>query len=142
LDIPETRYAKTLDGTHIAYQVLGDGPVDLVYMQPWISHLEDIWEEPRYERFLLRFASFSRLILFDRRGCGMSDPVPADRPPDLETRMDDARAVMDQVGSERAVIYGASESGAMAALFAASHPDRTVALVIHGSSARSAWAPD
>jgi len=142
LDIPETRYAKTLDGTHIAYQVLGDGPVDLVYMQPWISHLEDIWEEPRYERFLLRFASFSRLILFDRRGCGMSDPVPADRPPDLETRMDDARAVMDQVGSERAVIYGASESGAMAALFAATHPERTAALVIHGSEARTAWAPD
>jgi pimeloyl-ACP methyl ester carboxylesterase len=142
VEIPETRYAKASDGTHLAYQTLGDGPVDLVYMQPWISHLEDIWEEPRYERFLRKFASFSRLILFDRRGCGMSDPVPADRPPDLETRMDDARAVMDDVGSERAVVYGASESGAMAALFAATHPDRTVALVIHGSEARTAWAPD
>jgi pimeloyl-ACP methyl ester carboxylesterase len=131
VDIPETHYAKASDGTHLAYQTLGDGPVDLVYMQPWISHLEDIWEEPRYERFLRKFASFSRLILFDRRGCGMSDPVPADRPPDLETRMNDARAVMDDVGSERAVVYGASESGAMAALFAATHPDRTVALVIH-----------
>jgi class 3 adenylate cyclase len=142
VETPETRYAKASDGTHIAYQALGNGPVDLVYMQPWISHLEDIWEEPRYERFLLKFASFSRLILFDRRGCGMSDPVPADRPPDLETRMDDARAVMDAVGSERAAIYGASESGAMAALFAATHPDRTTALVIHGSTARVAWAPD
>jgi class 3 adenylate cyclase/pimeloyl-ACP methyl ester carboxylesterase len=142
MEIPETRYAKAADGTHIAYQIVGDGPVDLIYMQPWFSHLEDIWEEPRYERFLLRIASFSRLILFDRRGSGMSDPVPADRPPDLETRMDDARAVMDTVGSERSVVYGASESGAMAALFAASHPDRTVALVIHGSRARMAWAPD
>jgi pimeloyl-ACP methyl ester carboxylesterase/class 3 adenylate cyclase len=142
MKIPETRYARASDGTHIAYQTLGEGPVDLVYMQPWISHLEVIWEEPRYERFLLKFASFSRLILFDRRGCGMSDPVPANRPPDLETRMDDARAVMDDIGSERAVIYGASESGAMAALFAATYPNRTVALVIHGSTARTAWAPD
>jgi class 3 adenylate cyclase len=142
VEIPEVRYAKASDGTHLAYQTVGNGPVDLVYMQPWISHLEYIWEEPRYERFLLKFASFARLIQLDRRGCGMSDPVPADRPPDLETRMDDARAVMDEVGSERAVIYGASESGAMAALFAATHPDRTVALVIHGSEARAAWAPD
>jgi pimeloyl-ACP methyl ester carboxylesterase len=138
----ETRYAKTRDGTHIAYQVVGDGPVDLVYIAPWFSHVEMAWEFPPNARFLERLASFSRLILFDRRGNGMSDPVPPDRPPDLETRMDDARAVMDAVGSERGVIYGASESGAMAALFAATHPDRTIALVIHGSSARSAWAPD
>jgi class 3 adenylate cyclase len=142
MDIPETRYAKALDGTHLAYKVLGEGRLDLVYLQPWFSHLEYIWEEPRYERFLRTFASFSRLIIFDRRGCGMSDPVPMDRPPDLETRMDDARAVMDDVGSERAVVYGASESGALACLFAAMHPDRTVALVVHGSNARNAWAPD
>ncbi len=142
MEIPETRYAKALDGTHLAYKVLGEGPVDLVHLQPWFSHLEYIWEEPRYERFLRTFASFSRLIIFDRRGCGMSDPVPMDRPPDLETRMDDARAVMDDVGSERAVVYGASESGALACLFAAMHPDRTVALVVHGSNARNAWAPD
>ena len=142
MEIPGTRYARALDGTHLAYKVLGDGPVDLVYLHPWFSHLEYIWEEPRYERFLRTFASFSRLILFDRRGCGMSDPVPMDRPPDLETRMDDARAVMDDVGSERAVVYGASESGALACLFAAMHPDRTVALVSHASSARYAWAPD
>jgi class 3 adenylate cyclase len=142
VEIPDTHYAKALDGTHLAYKVLGEGPVDLVYLQPWFSHLEYIWEEPRYERFLQRIASFSRLILFDRRGCGMSDPVPMDRPPDLETRMDDARAVMDDVGSDRAVVYGASESGALACLFAAMHPDRTVALVVHGSYARYAWAPD
>ena len=73
MEIPETRYAKALDGTHLAYKVLGDGPVDLVYLQPWFSHIEYIWEEPRYERFLRTFASFSRLIIFDRRGCGMSD---------------------------------------------------------------------
>jgi class 3 adenylate cyclase len=142
VDIHETRYAKALDGTNLAYKVLGGGPVDLVYMQPWFSHIEYIWEEPRYERFLSTLASFSRLIIFDRRGCGLSDPVPMDRPPDLETRMDDARAVMDEVGSERAVVYGASESGALACLFAAMHSDRTVALVVHGSNARNAWAPD
>ena len=102
------------------------------------SHLE----EPRYERFLRTFASFSRLIIFDRRGCGLSDPVPLDRPPSLETRMDDARAVMDEVGSERAVLYGASESGRLACLFAATYTDRARALVIHGSTARDAWAPD
>ena len=126
----------------LAYKVVGDGPVDLVYLQPWYSHVEVIWEEPLYERFLRRFAAFSRLIIFDRRGSGLSDPVPLDRPPDMETRMDDARAVMDEVGSQRAVVYGASESGALACLFAAAHPDRTIALVIHGSGARSAWAPD
>lgn len=93
-------------------------------------------------RFLRTFAFLSRLIIFDRRGCGMSVPVSMNRPPDLETRMDDARAVMDNVGSERAVVYGASESGALACLFAAMHPDRTVALVVHGSNARNAWAPD
>ena len=142
MDIPETRYATALDGTHLAFKVLGEGPVDLVVMQPWFSHLEYIWEEPRYERFLRTFASFSRMIIFDRRGCGLSDPVPIDRPPDLETRMDDARAVMDDVGSERAVVYGLSESGALACLFAAMHSDRTVALIVHGSSARNAWAPD
>jgi class 3 adenylate cyclase len=142
MEVPETHYARASDGTHLAYKVLGDGPVDLVYLQPWVSHLEYIWQEPRHARFLARFASFSRLILFDRRGTGLSDPVPMDRPPDMETRMDDARAVMGEVGSERAVVYGASESGALACLFAATHPDRTIALVVHGSCARIAWAPD
>jgi class 3 adenylate cyclase len=140
--IPETQYARAEDGTHLAYKVVGDGPVDLVYLQPWFSHIEFIWEEPLYERFLQRIASFSRLIIFDRRGSGMSDPVPVDRPPDLETRMDDARAVMDAVGSKRAVVYAASESGALGCLFAATHPDRTVALVVIGCYARAAWAPD
>jgi hypothetical protein len=83
VDIPETRYARAGDGTRLAYKVLGDGPVDLVYLQPWYSHIEIIWEEPRHERFLQTFASFSRLIIFDRRGSGMSDPMPIDRPPDM-----------------------------------------------------------
>ena len=140
--MPQTNYAKTADGAKIAYQVLGDGPTDLIYLQPWFSHLEFDWEEPREARFLQTLASFSRLILFDRRGSGLSDPMPHDDPPDMETRMDDVRAVMDAVGSSPAVIYGASESGAMAALFAATYPDRTTALVLHGSFARVAWAPD
>jgi class 3 adenylate cyclase/pimeloyl-ACP methyl ester carboxylesterase len=130
---PQTRYAKTSDGVHIAYQVLGNGPVDFVYVGPWVTHLEYRWELPQYTSYLRRIASFSRLILFDRRGVGMSDPVAADQLPSLETRMDDLRAVMDEVGSERAVIYGASESGALDLLFAATYPERTVALVIHGS---------
>jgi len=139
---PETRYTKTVDGVNIAYQVLGDGPVDLLYLQPWFSHIEIEWEEPKEARFLESLASFSRFVQFDRRGSGLSDPMPHDHPPALEERMDDARAVMDAAGSERAVIYGASESGALAALFAATYPERTIALIIHGSYARVAWAPD
>ncbi len=150
MEIPVTRYAKTADGVHIAYQVLGDGPVDFVYIGPWVTHLEYRWELPQYASYLRRLASFSRLIQFDKRGMGMSDPVPADQLPDLETRMDDLRAVMDEVGSERAVIYGASESGALALLFAATYPERTLALVIHGSApsgkkepeAPWGWTPD
>lgn len=132
-ETPETRYAATADGVHIAYQVLGSGPVDFVYVGPWFTHLEYRWELPRYARFLRKIASFSRLILFDRRGMGMSDSVPIDQLPGPETRMDDIRVVMDAVGSERAIIYGASESGTLTMLFAATYPDRTTALVVHGS---------
>jgi class 3 adenylate cyclase len=142
IDRPETRYTKTVDGVNIAYQVLDGGPVDLVYLQPWFSHIEVGWEEPMEAGFLQSLSAFSRLILFDRRGSGLSDPMPLDQPPMLEARMDDVRAVMDAAGSERAVVYGASESGAMAALFAATYPDRTIALVIQGSFARTAWALD
>ena len=139
---PETRYTKTSDGVHIAYQVLGDGPVDFVYVGPWVTHLEYRWELPRYASYLRRIAAFSRLILFDKRGFGMSDPVPVDQLPDLETRMDDIRAVMDEVGSDRAVIYGASESGMLDLLFAATFPERTLALVIHGSYPSVKWEPE
>lgn len=124
------RYARSGD-VNIAYQVVGDGPIDLVLTFGWVSHLAYIWEEPSVARFLERLASFSRLILFDKRGTGMSDRVhPL---PSLEQRMDDVRAVMDAAGSERAVVMGISEGAVMSTLFAATYPERTVALIINGS---------
>jgi pimeloyl-ACP methyl ester carboxylesterase/class 3 adenylate cyclase len=133
--LPETRYARAVDGVHIAYQVVGDGPIDVVFVMGWVTNLEVMWEEPDFARFLDRLARFSRLILFDKRGVGLSDRVPSDRLPDLETRMDDVRAVMDAVGSERAVVFGVSEGGPMSMLFAATYPERTVALVLYGTVA-------
>jgi len=133
--VPETRYAKTGDGVHIAYQVIGDGPVDLVWVMGWTSNIEAIWEHPELARFLNRVASFSRLILFDKRGMGLSDRVSEDRLPSLETRMDDVRAVMDAAGSERAAVFGVSEGGPMAMLFAATYPERTIALILFGTVA-------
>src|SRR5919106_2418574 len=97
--VPETQYAKSGEH-HIAYQVAGRGTFDLVFMHGWISHIEHMWEEPRMARFLNRVASFARLIVLDKRGTGLSDPVPLDRLPTLEERMDDLRAVMDAVASE------------------------------------------
>ena len=139
--LPETKYAKSAD-YHIAYQAIGTGPLDLVFMHGWISHIEHMWEEPRVARFLDRLASFSRLILIDKRGTGMSDPVPLDRLPTLEERMDDVRAVLDAVGSKRAAFLGTSEAGALSLLFAATYPSRTTALVLLNSYARLAYAPD
>ena len=135
---PETHYAKTADGVHIAYQVLGDGPVDVVAIIGWVSNIEAIWEEPRLSRFFIRLASSCRLILFDKRGVGLLDRVPVSELPTLETRMDDARAVMDAVGSTRAIVFGISEGGPMAMLFAATYPDRTVGLLLFGTQAD--WA--
>ena len=139
--IPDTRYAKSGD-VNIAYQVLGDGPVDLVYVPGWVSHVELAWELPELAGGFEPLASFSRLILFDKRGTGMSDAVPAEELPTLEQRMDDVRAVMDAVGSERAAIFGASEGGGMSMLFAATYPERTVALATFGSPAKRIWSPD
>ena len=136
---PETRYARSGD-VNIAYQVVGDAPRDLVLVPGWVSNIEVFWEEPACARFLERLASFTRLILFDKRGTGLSDRV-SDLP-NLETRMDDVRAVMDAVGSERAALLGYSEGGPMCALFAATHPLRTAALIMQGSYARRTWAPD
>ncbi len=136
---PETRYARSGD-VNIAYQVAGDGPRDLVVVPGWISNIDLFWEEPRVARFFERLASFSRLILFDKRGTGLSDRV-ADVPT-LETRMDDVRAVMDAASSERAALFGYSEGGPMCALFAATYPERTTALIMGGSYARRMWAPD
>jgi pimeloyl-ACP methyl ester carboxylesterase len=118
---PETRYVKSGDA-HIAYQVLGDGPADLIVVRGYISHLEVAWESPALASFYRRLASFCRLILFDKRGTGLSDRVPEDRLPTLEQRMDDVRAVMDAVGSERAALFGFSEGGPMSILFAAAYP--------------------
>jgi pimeloyl-ACP methyl ester carboxylesterase len=139
---PETRYSKTADGVHIAYQVVGDGPIDILFVLGWVTHIERMWEQPRIARFLERLASFSRVMLFDKRGVGLSDRVSEDRLPSLEVRMDDARAVMDAVGSERAVVLGHSEGGPMAALFAATYPERAIALILFGTSVCWNGAPD
>ena len=138
---PKTQYARSGD-VHIAYQVVGQGPFDLVYVPGWVSHVELGWEEPEMARFLERLASFSRLIVFDKRGTGLSDRVPNDRLPMLEERMDDLRVVMDAVGSQRAALFGYSEGGNLAALFAAMHPERTRALVLAHTFAKRVWSPD
>ena len=135
---PKTRYAKSGD-LHIAYQVVGDGPIDLVYVPTWFSQVEHLWEHPAVARFFERLASFSRLIMFDRRGAGLSDPVLTAAT--LEDQMDDVCAVMDAAGSERAAIFAQIEGGAMATLFAATYPDRTNALVLYSAFARTTWAP-
>jgi pimeloyl-ACP methyl ester carboxylesterase/DNA-binding winged helix-turn-helix (wHTH) protein len=132
---PPTQYAQSGD-YNIAYQVLGDGPIDLVFVMGWVSHLEYFWREKHFRRFLQRLAGFSRLILFDKRGTGLSDRVPPRLLPTLEQRMDDVRAVMDAVGSKRAAILGVSEGGPMSALFAATYPEKTLGLAMIGSYAR------
>jgi pimeloyl-ACP methyl ester carboxylesterase/DNA-binding winged helix-turn-helix (wHTH) protein len=143
---PETMYARSGE-VNIAYQTLGDAPLDLVFVMGWVSHLEYFWREPSFARFLMRLASFSRLILFDKRGTGLSDRVPINKLPTLEQRMDDVRAVMDAVGSERAALCGVSEGGPMCSLFAATYPEKTRALVMMGTYAKRIrdadypWAP-
>ena len=143
---PETLYARSGD-VNIAYQVIGDAPLDLVFVMGWVSHMEYFWREPNFSRFLLRLASFSRLIIFDKRGTGLSDRVPIAQLPTLEQRMDDVRAVMDAVGSERAALCGVSEGGPMCSLFAATYPEKTEALVMIGTYAKRIrdddypWAP-
>jgi pimeloyl-ACP methyl ester carboxylesterase len=125
---------------NIAYQAFGQGTIDLVIVPGWVSNIEIIWEEPAFVRFLQRLATFSRVILFDKRGTGLSDRVS--EMPDLETRMDDVRAVLDAVQSERAALFGYSEGGVMCALFAATYPQRTLGLIMHGSYARATRQPD
>lgn len=144
--VPETRYARSGD-VSIAYQVVGDGPTDMVYVPGWVSNVEVMWEDPGLARFLRRLSSFARLITFDKRGTGLSDPVSVNDLPDFETRMDDLRAVMDAVNSRSATIFGHSEGGALSILFAATHPDRTTALILTGAYAKRIrtddypWAP-
>jgi pimeloyl-ACP methyl ester carboxylesterase len=144
---PETRYARSGD-VNIAYQVVGEGPRDFVYVPGWVSNIELMWEEPAMAHFLGRLASFSRLILFDKRGTGLSDRVSNEELPSLEQRMDDVRAVLEAVGSVRAALFGHSEGGNMCVLFAATYPERTEALITLGCFARRRdpdddypWAP-
>ena len=131
-DVPETHYAKSGD-VHIAYQVVGHGPRDLVFVPGLISHLDLWWEDPTASRFFRRLASLSRLILFDKRGTGLSDPDIGE--PTLEQRMEDVQAVMDSCGSTRAALMGYSEGGPMSVLFAATHPEQVSALILAGASA-------
>jgi pimeloyl-ACP methyl ester carboxylesterase len=137
--MPQTSYTRR-SGVNIAYQVTGDGPSDLVYVPGWISNVEVMWEEPSMAQFLRRLSSFSRLITFDKRGTGMSDPVPLEQLPTLEERMDDLSAVMDEVGSDRATLMGHSEGGNMCILFAATYPARTDRLVLVSSYAKRTWS--
>jgi pimeloyl-ACP methyl ester carboxylesterase len=140
-ETPRTRYARSGDYS-VAYQVVGDGDVDLVYVPGFASHLEVFWEQPQYSRFLRRLASFSRLILIDRLGTGLSDRLPPGRASTVDERMDDIREVMDAVGSERAALLGWSEGTMPCVTFAATHPDRTSALVIYGGMPRVIRADD
>ncbi len=139
--IPEVRYTCSGD-VNIAYQVFGQGEMDLVFVMGWVSHLEWFWKSPAFARFLRRLGTFARVILFDKRGTGLSDRVPVNQLPTLELRMDDVRAVMDAVDSQRAVLCGISEGGPMCALFAATYPQKCIALVMIGSYARRLWAHD
>jgi pimeloyl-ACP methyl ester carboxylesterase/DNA-binding winged helix-turn-helix (wHTH) protein len=145
-DLPETRYVQNGD-VNIAYQVIGSGPVDVVFVMGWVSHLEYFWKNELFASFLNHLASFSRLILFDKRGTGLSDRVPVTELPTLEQRMEDVHAVMDAVGSKRAVLIGVSEGGPMCSLFAATYPERTAALIMIGTYAKRIsdsdypWAP-
>ncbi len=136
---PETRYARCGD-ISIAYQIVGEGPIDLLYTQGWLSNIEYAWESPEYARFLTKLGRFSRLIFFDKRGTGMSDRVVGF--PTLEQRAEDIKAVLDSADSEHAALFGVSEGGNMACLFAATHPERVRALVLYGCFARGGWAPD
>ena len=135
---PRTHYAKSGD-VHVAYQVFGDGPVDLVFVPGFISQIENYWDHPDFARWLRRLGNFARVVMFDKRGTGLSDRVDA---PAMDQRMEDIRAVMDAVELERASVFGISEGGSLASLFAAHHPERCQALVLYGAFARfTSWFP-
>jgi class 3 adenylate cyclase/pimeloyl-ACP methyl ester carboxylesterase len=137
--IPETHYVKS-DDVHVAYQVLGEGPLDLLLVPGFVSHIEAAWQSPDTAAFLRRLASFCRLVLFDKRGTGMSDR--GSQIFTLEQRMHDVRTILDEIGSERAALFGVSEGGPMSLLYAATYPERTSALILYGSYAKRSWGPD
>ena len=138
---PVTRFARNGD-VHLAYQVVGDGPIDLLFVDDWVHHVEIVWEVPEFAHFLRRLASFARLIHFDRRGTGLSDPVPTASLPDLETQVGDALAVLDAAGSEQPAVLGIQVGGLIAMLLAATHPERCSQLVLYAASAASMGTPD
>jgi class 3 adenylate cyclase len=138
--IQQTRYAVTDDGVHIAYQTVGDGPVDIVFVHSLLSHVELFWELPSFERFVRDLSAGARVILFDKRGSGLSDRLSSI--PTLEARIDDLRAVLDATGSPRPLLIGAGDGAALATLFAATYPERTLGLVLWGGTVRMAFAPD
>jgi class 3 adenylate cyclase/pimeloyl-ACP methyl ester carboxylesterase len=142
VETPETRYARTPDGVHIGYQVAGSGPIDLVYVPGWISNIEAQWEAPGLAPFLRRLASIARLILFDRRGTGISDHPPDEESLALEYGAEDLRTVLEAAGSERAMLFGFEDGGLIAAMFAASNPERTLGLVMFAAFARYRWSAD
>jgi class 3 adenylate cyclase len=137
--MPETKYTRSGE-LHIAYQTVGEGDVDLVYIPGWVSHVEEIWQLPRYARFLDRLTSFSRLIVYDKRGTGASDRLVSRL--SLDEQMDDLRAVLDATGTERAALFGAQDGASIGIVFAATHPERTRALITFGTRARFLEAPD
>ena len=138
----ETQFARTADGTHVAYQVTGRGPLDIVFMRGWVADIETEWDEPVLARMLRRMQSMGRLIRLDRRGMGLSDRIAIHGPPTLEDRMDDIRAVMDAVDSRRALFIALGHGSDLAALFAAMHPERTLGLALYHPFARSVSSPD
>jgi len=140
--IPEVKYVKTQDGAHIAYQVFGSGPIDVVFVPGFASNIEHGWRLEPIARALRRIGGFARVIHFDRRGTGLSDRMDPANPPTLEARMDDIRAVMDAAGVERAALVGDTDGATLCAVFAATYPSRVLAAVLHGSVARGLWAPD
>jgi class 3 adenylate cyclase len=141
VNVPDVHYARNGD-IALAYQVVGDGPFDLVYAPQWISNLEIIWENPLYVRFLDALARFSRLVILDPRGTGLSDRLSQGDLPPLEILMEDLGVVMDAADCERAVLFGCSDSGSLCALFAATHPERTTALVVYGTAPRGTATDD
>jgi class 3 adenylate cyclase len=142
MEAPETRYVKTPDGAHIAYQVFGDGPFDLVYVPGFASNVEYMWRVEPFARGLRRLGSFARVVVFDRRGTGLSDRIDETNLPTLEARMDDIRAVMDAAAVGRAALFGSEDGAVLCAVFAAAQPSRVFACVLHGTGARGLRAPD
>ena len=129
-DPPQTHYAKA-PGGDVAYQVIGDGPIDLVMVPGWFSHIDIQWDDPKWRAFVGELASFARIILYDKRGTGLSDPV--DGVPTIESRVDDLLAVFDAVGSRRAALLGYSEGGPISLVFAGTYPERVASLILYGT---------